>query len=255
MRIALRAAFVALALGRGPTYGQSPAGPVVRINVPAYQLELWDSGRVVRRAWLAVGDPAYPTPIGRFAIRRIIWDPKWIPPADEPWAAGDSAMGPGRTNPMGRVKLELGGGYYLHGTPDPASVGGPTSHGCVRLRNRDAIAIALYLERATATVHPPPRPDTLAPRPVQLQRRIPVVIRYDLVEWRRGRLLVHPDVYGRRTPATDSAAATRIAPRGSATYPAALSVVRALLDSARTHTLSRTRSQLERAMRASLTDL
>jgi len=38
---------------------------------------------------------------------------------------------------LGTRRLELGDGYGIHGTNDPASIGHAASHGCVRLRNED----------------------------------------------------------------------------------------------------------------------
>lgn len=38
---------------------------------------------------------------------------------------------------LGTHRLELGDGYGIHGTNDPASIGRSASHGCVRLRNED----------------------------------------------------------------------------------------------------------------------
>jgi hypothetical protein len=38
---------------------------------------------------------------------------------------------------LGSHRLDLGDGYALHGTDDPASIGHAVSHGCVRLRNED----------------------------------------------------------------------------------------------------------------------
>jgi hypothetical protein len=38
---------------------------------------------------------------------------------------------------LGRYQLDLGGGYMLHGTPDQASIGTATTHGCIRLRDED----------------------------------------------------------------------------------------------------------------------
>lgn len=38
---------------------------------------------------------------------------------------------------LGNHRLNLGDGYALHGTDDPASVGRAVSHGCIRLRNED----------------------------------------------------------------------------------------------------------------------
>ena len=38
---------------------------------------------------------------------------------------------------LGTHRLEMGDGYGIHGTDDPASIGRAASHGCVRLRNED----------------------------------------------------------------------------------------------------------------------
>jgi lipoprotein-anchoring transpeptidase ErfK/SrfK len=38
---------------------------------------------------------------------------------------------------LGTHRLNLGDGYALHGTDQPASIGRSVSHGCVRLRNED----------------------------------------------------------------------------------------------------------------------
>lgn len=38
---------------------------------------------------------------------------------------------------LGTRRLELGDGYGIHGTNEPASIGRSVSHGCVRLRNED----------------------------------------------------------------------------------------------------------------------
>jgi hypothetical protein len=38
---------------------------------------------------------------------------------------------------LGTHRLEMGDGYGIHGTNDPASIGRSVSHGCVRLRNED----------------------------------------------------------------------------------------------------------------------
>jgi lipoprotein-anchoring transpeptidase ErfK/SrfK len=38
---------------------------------------------------------------------------------------------------LGTHRLNLGDGYALHGTDNPASIGQSVSHGCVRLRNED----------------------------------------------------------------------------------------------------------------------
>jgi lipoprotein-anchoring transpeptidase ErfK/SrfK len=41
------------------------------------------------------------------------------------------------TGELGRFRLDLGDGYLLHGTPHTESIGEPSSHGCIRLRDED----------------------------------------------------------------------------------------------------------------------
>lgn len=41
------------------------------------------------------------------------------------------------TKILGTRKLDLGNGYYIHGTNDPSSVGDASSHGCIRMTNED----------------------------------------------------------------------------------------------------------------------
>lgn len=171
------------------------------LNIPAYRLEAYEGLRLVRRYAVAVGARAFPTPIGTFRITRIEWNPWWVPPASD-WAKADTVTPPGPGNPMGRVKVFFRDGYFLHGTPLPASVGSAASHGCVRLTNGDAIDLALLIHRyaspdvAAADIH---RFVKLTPadrtQRVILRYPVPLEIRYDLVEIRGDRLVVYSDVY------------------------------------------------------------
>jgi hypothetical protein len=38
---------------------------------------------------------------------------------------------------LGNFALDLGGGYLIHGTPDPTSIGQRSTHGCIRVRDQD----------------------------------------------------------------------------------------------------------------------
>lgn len=117
---------------------------------------------------VAVGKEEHPTPTGEFRIQRVIWNPAWVPPP-APWARGKRPKPPGHPdNPMGRVKLFfLEPDYYLHGTNDESSLGRAASHGCVRLRNEDVVAVArLVMEHGGA-----PRPPSWFQRVLNFFRR------------------------------------------------------------------------------------
>lgn len=217
--------------------GGRTSGPSIVIDLPAHRLELLDSGRVIHVYPVAIGDTAYPTPIGGFVTRRVVWDPSWIPPAGEPWARDRHPEPPGPDNPMGPVKLPLGGGYFIHGTPRTLKDAGAPTHGCVRLGNRDVMELAHYLEIAAG---PPGAAEFAAPAgaaSVRLAIPVPVQIRYDLVEIRHRRIIAHPDPYGRRTATTDSVATAALIGAGLPVERARC-VVTALLDSARVHSVS-----------------
>lgn len=172
------------------------------INVPAFRLDVVADTHLIRSFPVAVGMRRYPTPVGDFAITEVQWNPSWHPP-DSPWAEKDSITPPGPGNPMGKVKLALGGSLlFLHGTPLPASIGKPASHACIRLRNNDAIALAQLVQAARGAVLPESTIDSLIKqwqpsRRVVLPVAMPVRIVYNLVERRGDELLFHPDVYRR----------------------------------------------------------
>jgi hypothetical protein len=94
--------------------------------------------RFVRSFPIATGMAAYPTPLGRFTIRRLARNPWWYPPKSD-WAKGAKPIPPGPGNPLGTRWMGLSaGGVGIHGTPDAASIGYSASHGCIRMRIPDA---------------------------------------------------------------------------------------------------------------------
>lgn len=98
---------------------------------------------VVRTFPVAIGEEGYDTPNGSFTIRRMIWNPDWTPPRSA-WARDKKYEGPGSPgNPMGRVKIFFREpDYYIHGTGLASSLGNARSHGCIRMRNIDAVELA-----------------------------------------------------------------------------------------------------------------
>jgi lipoprotein-anchoring transpeptidase ErfK/SrfK len=92
-------------------------------------------GKIIKSYQVAVGQERYPTPVGNYAIRKIVWNPSWHPPPEAAWAKGKSAKGPGEPgNPMKVVKIFFHEpDYYIHGTGDVDSLGDAASHGCLRM--------------------------------------------------------------------------------------------------------------------------
>lgn len=115
----------------------------ITIDLSDRKLYVMDGEEIVDSYSVAVGKPRHPTPRGNFAARRIVWNPRWVPP-NERWARDKQARAPGDPrNPMGRVKIFFSDpDYYIHGTREVDSLGEAESHGCVRMRNSEVIALA-----------------------------------------------------------------------------------------------------------------
>ncbi len=213
----------------------SPDSISVRLNLPAYRLDV-RAGESLVSYRVAIGSRRYPTPTGTFALLRIELNPGWVPPASD-WARDREPMPPGPRNPMGRVKIEFLPTYYLHGTPEPESVGSSASHGCVRLRNEDALELAGRLlswgrpDLDDSTVSGW-LADAVAGRRISLEQAVPLEIRYDLVEVSAGRVHVHPDPYRLRSDSTDALAQARLVEE-LAPAPVPAGIAGRLLDLAR----------------------
>lgn len=95
---------------------------------------------------VAIGKDDHPTPTGTFSIRKIVWNPGWVPPRS-PWARGKTAKPPGHPeNPMKLVKIFFREpDYYIHGTSEFESLGSAASHGCLRMLPDEAASVAKWL--------------------------------------------------------------------------------------------------------------
>ena len=196
----------------------------LRVNIPAFRLDVLDGDRVVQRYPVAVGTKRYPTPARRFVVSSVVWNPWWIPPGSD-WARRDTVTPPGPANPMGRVKINLGEPYFVHGTPDSASVGHARSHGCMRMRQEDAVALARLVMAAGGVAGA----DSIADAALAGRNTIEIALTdsvvaetvYALAEVRGDSLFLYRDVYG-RGPAWRAAAARALYEAGRDTASLAL---------------------------------
>jgi len=173
----------------------------LELNLPARRLDVSVYGEILRSHVVAVGEATFPTPLGSFEITRIIWNPWWYPPPSD-WAAGKEITPPGPKNPMGRVKLYFRELYFIHGTPDTKSLGCAASHGCIRMANEDAVALARLVHAYGVPGADETEIDRLVANPastrhVVLERPVPFEVVYRVAEVWNGELLVHPDIYRR----------------------------------------------------------
>lgn len=135
----------------------------------------------VRRYDVAVGTKSHPTPMGRFKVRHIVWNPAWVPP-NAGWAKGKKPAQPGDPkNPMRAVKIFFQEpDYYIHGTNDPDSIGEAASHGCIRMTEPDAVALAKYLMEHAGAHHDDSWYDAVQasakPTDINLPHHVPMAI-------------------------------------------------------------------------------
>lgn len=107
------------------------------------QLRVVEDGVDVGTYTVSVGKEENPTPTGTFLIRKIVWNPTWVPP-NKKWARGKSPKDPwDPDNPMKLVKIFFREpDYYIHGTDDEDSLGRARSHGCIRMSVEDVEQVA-----------------------------------------------------------------------------------------------------------------
>jgi lipoprotein-anchoring transpeptidase ErfK/SrfK len=127
----------------------------VRIDISERRLYVEENGEQVASYGVAVGTGNHPTPRGAFSTRRVIWNPRWVPP-DAAWAKKEKPRGPGDPkNPMGRVKIFFREpDYYIHGTNAESSIGTAASHGCIRMRNEEVIELARMMVEKNGGAEP-----------------------------------------------------------------------------------------------------
>jgi hypothetical protein len=111
------------------------------VDLERLQATLYRSGRRVFRAPVGVGRPGWPTPRGRFLIRNRLT--RYRSATYGPIAFGTSARSPRATD------WPAGGYVGIHGTNRPDLIPGRVSHGCVRLRNADILALARLMPVGT----------------------------------------------------------------------------------------------------------
>ena len=133
-----------------PTPPPPPPPPELRleVNVAERELYVYRSDQRVATHPVAVGTSEWPTRTGEWTIGQVIWNPEWIPPAEE-WAKDEEKKEAGDPeNPLGRAQLVYDAPRSIHGTNEPASLGKAESHGSIRVANEVAVELARMVMEA-----------------------------------------------------------------------------------------------------------
>lgn len=181
----------------------------ITVNVPSFQLTLWQNGKEVKTYPIGIGTEDFPIVIGLREASQIVWNPDWIPPSSS-WIAESSKVKAGEIikasdprNPLGKVKIPLGGGYLIHQAKGVGDLGNLVSHGCVRVLQSDLYDLS---EKIVAARSLPVSQEqirlaknTKTTLVTELDPALPVEITYDTQVIEGGLLRIYPDVYGYRT--------------------------------------------------------
>ena len=131
-----------------PKVNESDIGPIVVVKQSEHKLYLYNAEKLVDSYAVAVGQPKYPTPLGRYEILEKKKDPWWYPPKSD-WAKDKKPIPPGPGNPLGPYWMDIGNGVGIHSTPDEASLGYSASHGCIRMSEWGAQQLFKAVEKGT----------------------------------------------------------------------------------------------------------
>lgn len=131
-------------------HGTAPLQKAARVVVDASDASVAledDAGKVYARYPATSGSSHDPLPVGKWKIQGVARDPEFhYNPAlfwDADTSHSKATVAAGPNNPVGVVWMDLSKPHYgIHGTPEPATIGKTQSHGCIRLTNWDAQAVA-----------------------------------------------------------------------------------------------------------------
>ena len=183
-----------------------PTDTRIVVNIPAYRMDLFKDGSLVKSYKIGIGYPEFPLPQGQRKAQTIIFNPTWTPP-DSPWVAKMKDITPGekveagsKLNPLGPIKIPIGLPSLIHGGKAPSKLGTFASHGCVGLTTPQVKDFALQLGQISQTQLTPEAinahlKDPTQTQVVKLKNTVPVDLRYETIVLEDGKLHIYKDVY------------------------------------------------------------
>ncbi len=136
------------------TAGPPVHGRVERIFVDKRKSQVFGydaKGHVLIAVPATIGSSELPSPSGTYKVKGVARNPVYYYDPKN-FLQGENhdklRLPPGPNNPVGSVFIALTKPTYgLHGTPDPSTIDKTASHGCVRMTNWDATALAQLVHR------------------------------------------------------------------------------------------------------------
>ena len=187
-----------------------PKDTRVVVNIPAFRMDVFKEGSLVKSYKIGIGYPEFPLPTGLRKAQTIIFNPTWTPP-DEPWVAkmknvtvGEKVAAGSKLNPLGPIKIPIGLPSLIHGGKSPAKLGTFASHGCVGLTTAQVQDFSKLLAQVAGSEISDAAiksyfADKTKTRVVKLDHVVPVELRYETIVVEDGKLHIYRDVYDQDT--------------------------------------------------------
>ncbi|CAD0229172.1 MULTISPECIES: L,D-transpeptidase [Planktothrix] len=114
---------------------------------------LYQGEQVIASYPVAVGKEGWETPTGSFKVMQKIENPVW----QDPWTGEIRSPGPNTALGLRWIGFWTDGkdAIGFHGTPTVNSIGQAASHGCVRMRNEDVVALFEQVDVGTPVIVEP----------------------------------------------------------------------------------------------------
>lgn len=196
-------------MSKGPN--AVPSDTRVVVNIPAFRMDLFQDGSLVKSYKVGIGYPEFPLPFGLRKANQIIFNPTWTPP-DSPWVAkmknvtaGETVKAGDKDNPLGPIKIPIGLPSLIHGGKAPSKIGKFASHGCVGLTTPQVKDFAAQLAKVSNTSQITDSEivsyleDKEKTKTVKLNQTVPVELRYETIVLEDGKLHLYKDVYAQDT--------------------------------------------------------
>jgi lipoprotein-anchoring transpeptidase ErfK/SrfK len=187
-----------------------PKDTRVVVNIPAFRMDVFQEGSLVKSYKIGIGYPEFPLPTGLRKAQTIIFNPTWTPP-DEPWVAkmknvsvGEKVAAGSKLNPLGPIKIPIGLPSLIHGGKSAAKLGTFASHGCVGLTTAQVQDFSKLLAQAAGTELSDKAiqtyfKDKTKTQVVKLKQVVPIELRYETIVVEDGKLHIYRDVYDQDT--------------------------------------------------------
>jgi len=182
-----------------------PQDTRIVVNIPAFRMDLFRDGMLIKSYKIGIGYPEFPLPRGFRKAEMIIFNPTWTQP-NESWASNPGEVVPAGApgNPLGPIKIPIGGANLIHGGKPLAKIGNFASHGCVGMTNAQVKDFAKVLADTTNTQLTLQTMLSYLRRPtrtqvVKLAQIVPVELRYETIVAEDGKLHIYRDVYNQKT--------------------------------------------------------